>query len=108
MLCCNVSSLDVADHQQWLVYQMSIKRRAQFYMTNLVAPVLAIAIAGLLCFFVPYDGGERITLMITTVCTFLPQANQSMQWTNKCSLILAVYISAVHLSYRLSTSLVVQ
>jgi len=46
-----------------------MKRESFFYSLNMVVPPIMIAVLGVACFLVPWDGGERVTLMVTTLLT---------------------------------------
>lgn len=50
-----------------LTVHIRIRRRALFYLTNLVIPCGVIAILASLAFFLPSDNGERISLVVTVL-----------------------------------------
>jgi len=50
-------------------FYVYLSRKPFFYLLNLVVPAALISILGVACFVVPWDGGERVTLMVTTLLT---------------------------------------
>jgi hypothetical protein len=50
-------------------FYLHMQRESLFYTMNLVIPAVMIAVLGVACFAVPWDGGERVTLMVTTLLT---------------------------------------
>ena len=50
-------------------FYLTLARQSHFYTLNLVAPAFMISLLGVACFWVPWNGGERVTLMVTTLLT---------------------------------------
>ena len=52
------------------VFRIHIKRRMQYYVLNLVLPVVILSIINMCCFLIPSSCGEKMTLSISTFLTF--------------------------------------
>lgn len=62
-------------------FQIKVKRKWLFHVMNLIVPVLCISVLNIVCFLLPSEGGERVTLSISiflTLAVFLSIVNSSM------------------------------
>ncbi|XP_072030304.1 neuronal acetylcholine receptor subunit alpha-10-like [Amphiura filiformis] len=50
-----------------VVYRLTFKRRAEFYVVHLILPVTFLSILSILVFYLPPDCGEKLTLSITNL-----------------------------------------
>ena len=48
-----------------IVFQVQIRRRARYYISNLIFPSLLITTAGMLVFCLPPESGEKVSLSVT-------------------------------------------
>ena len=63
---------DVVDSQNLTsyVFRIHLKRRMQYYVLNLVVPVVILSIINMCCFLIPSACGDKMTLSISTFLTF--------------------------------------
>ena len=76
-------------------YNFTLKRKWQYYVLNIMAPVATTSTLNILCFALPSDSGERITLCISiylTLAVFLNVVNSALPETSDEQSILAIYI----------------
>ena len=76
-------------------YNFTLKRKWLLYVLNIMAPVAITSTLNILCFALPSDSGERITLCISiylTLAVFLNVVNSALPETSDEQSILAIYI----------------
>ena len=63
---------DIAGGQNYTsyVFRIYVKRRMQYYLLNLVLPVVILSIINMSCFLIPSSYGDKMTLSISTFLTF--------------------------------------
>lgn len=64
-----------------LIFELKLKRKSLYHVMNLIVPVLCISLLNIVCFLLPSEGGERVTLSISiflTLAVFLTIVNSSM------------------------------
>ncbi len=69
-------------------FSISLKRKSTFYVLNLLVPCYFISIIASLCFIIPPQGGDRVSLLLTTflsivvfvliVSGIMPEENDSV------------------------------
>ena len=76
-------------------YNFTLKRKSLYYVLNIMAPVAITSALNILCFALPSDSGERITLCISiylTLAVFLNVVNNALPETSDEQSILSIYI----------------
>ena len=76
-------------------YHLTLKRKWIYYVLNIMAPVAVTSALNILCFTLPSDSGERITLCISiylTLAVFLNVVNNALPETSDEQSILSIYI----------------
>ena len=76
-------------------YNFTLKRKWLFYVLNIMSPVAITSSLNILCFTLPSDSGERITLCISiylTLAVFLNVVNSALPETSDEQAILSIYI----------------
>ena len=82
-------------------YYFTLKRKWLYYVLNIMAPVAATSALNILCFALPSDSGERITLCISiylTLAVFLNVVNNALPETSDEQSILSIYIGLQYLA----------
>ena len=77
------------------LYYFTLKRKWLYYVLNIMAPVAITSALNILCFTLPSDSGERITLCISvylTLAVFLSVVNNALPETSDEQSILSIYI----------------
>ena len=70
---------------QYLVVELDIKRRASFYLVNMLLPIGAMGVLNLLVFLLPAESGERVGYSITlllAIAVFLTIAADNLPKTS--------------------------
>ena len=76
-------------------YNFTLKRKSLYYILNILAPVAITSALNVLCFALPLDSGERITLCISiflALVIFLNVVNNALPETSVEQSILSIYI----------------
>ena len=82
-------------------YYFTLKRKWLYYILNIMAPVAVTSALNILCFALPSDSGERITLCISiylTLAVFLNAVNNALPETSDELSILSIYIGLRYLA----------
>ncbi|KAK3101871.1 hypothetical protein FSP39_006939 [Pinctada imbricata] len=80
----SVTTMEVpieADTFQLLVLSFSLKRRALFYLMNMILPIAVMGGLNLFVFILPHESGERIGYSITlllAICVYLTIASDNL------------------------------
>ena len=76
-------------------YKFTLVRKWQYHILNHMVPVAITSALNILCFALPSDSGERITLCISiyfTLAVFLSVVNNALPETSDEQSILSIYI----------------
>ncbi|XP_062584914.1 neuronal acetylcholine receptor subunit alpha-3-like, partial [Saccostrea cucullata] len=79
-------------------FALVLKRRAGYYMSHIIFPVLIISLLTNITFLLPADSGEKISFILTvllSLAVLLTLIGDSMPTTSLHTSILAVYLSLV-------------
>lgn len=83
------------DYWDHVIFVFELERKAFFHVMNIILPVMCIAILNVLCFVLPSEGGERVTLAISiflTLAVFLTVVNSSMPESSDEVAYFSVYV----------------
>lgn len=64
-------SIDNTGPSSTVTYSLNLKRKPDFYVGNLVMPILFLGILNLLVFVIPADAGEKMSYCITVALGFI-------------------------------------
>jgi len=90
------------DAYSQLVFNVILERRPEFYLTNVVLPILLMSFLNVLVFFLPADSGEKISYSLTVLlalAVFLTLIADSMPNTSVHTAVLCKYLVYILLSY---------
>lgn len=87
----------VYGNEQWdhVYFIFQLQRKSLFYSMNVIIPVLCISILNIVCFLLPSEGGERVTLSISiflTLAVFLTVVNDFMPESSDEVALFSVYV----------------
>ena len=91
-------------------YYFTLKRKWLYYVLNIMGPVAITSALNSLCFTLPSDSGERITLCISiylTLAVFLNVVNSALPETSDEQSILSIYIGLQFLASTFTTIMTV-
>ncbi|KAK3094005.1 hypothetical protein FSP39_022807 [Pinctada imbricata] len=81
----SVSNFLLGDAIHVIYVTMTIKRRATFYVVNMIIPIAVMGTLNLLVFILPAESGERVGYSITillAICVYLTIASQNLPKTS--------------------------
>lgn len=84
-------------HDQWdhVYFIFQLQRKSLFYCMNIIVPVFLISILNIICFLLPSECGERVTLSISiflTLAVFLTVVNEFMPESSDEVALFSVYV----------------
>ena len=83
---------DVWDH---ILFHFTLRRKWLFQVINMIAPLLCISILTPMCFIVPADSGEKITLSLDiflTLAVFLTLISDSLPESSDETSLFSIYV----------------
>ncbi|PVD21672.1 hypothetical protein C0Q70_17471 [Pomacea canaliculata] len=92
---CSASNHDAKDGKAKISFSLQLKRRPEFYILNIILPVLFLAMTSSLVFALPAESGEKMSLSITVLLAFavyLTLVTDSMPKTSVQVSMLMVYV----------------
>ena len=91
----NYTALFENDMYHYLNYRITLKRKWLYYLVNIMAPVVLTAHLNIVCFLLPAESGEKVTLSISiflTLAVFQTVVNSALPESSDGLSILVIYI----------------
>ena len=92
---------DPSKDEKIMTFRFKFKRRPEFYIVTMVIPLIILSIIGLLTFLLPVDSGEKISLGMacllsfvviqTSVTPYLPTSYSTMPYIGMFCLVNIIY-----------------